>query len=62
MAQTKTAKNPQTGSALQEFFVDEIKDIYWAEKHLVKTIPKMQKAACSEELKNAFGDHLEATK
>jgi ferritin-like metal-binding protein YciE len=49
-------------SLLQEFFVDEIKDIYWAEKHLVKTLPKMQKAATSEELKNAFGEHLEVTK
>src|SRR5579863_6444331 len=47
---------------LKEFFVDELKDIYWAEKHLVKTLPKMQKAATSDELKNAFGDHLEATK
>lgn len=47
---------------LKEFFVDELKDIYWAEKHLVKTLPKMQKAATSEELKTAFGDHLEATK
>ena len=47
---------------LEDFFKDEIKDIYWAEKHLVKTLPKMQKAATSAELKNAFGDHLEATK
>ncbi len=47
---------------LKEFFVDELKDIYWAEKHLVKTLPKMQKAATSDELKNAFGDHLEVTK
>ena len=49
-------------SMLQEFFKDELKDIYWAEKHLVKTLPKMSKAATSEELKNAFNDHLEATK
>lgn len=27
-------------SMLKEFFIDEIKDIYWAEKHLVKTLPK----------------------
>ena len=52
----------ETDSSLKQFFVDEIKDIYWAEKHLVKTLPKMQKAATSEDLKNAFGDHLEATK
>ncbi len=46
----------------KDFFVDELKDIYWAEKHLTKALPKMQKAASSEELANAFGDHLEATK
>jgi ferritin-like metal-binding protein YciE len=47
---------------LLDFFVDEIKDIYWAEKHIVKTLPKMQKAACSETLKQTFGDHLEETR
>jgi len=49
-------------SLLKSFFVDELKDIYWAEKHIVTTLPKMQKAATSEELKNAFGDHLEQSK
>lgn len=47
---------------LQEFFSDEIKDIYWAEKHLLKTLPKMSKAATSEELANAFLDHTEQTR
>ncbi len=47
---------------LTELFLDELKDIYWAEKKLVKALPKMQKAATSEELKQAFADHLEATK
>jgi ferritin-like metal-binding protein YciE len=49
-------------SGLEEFFKDEIKDIYWAEKHLVKTLPKMAKAATSAELKDAFTNHLEETK
>jgi ferritin-like metal-binding protein YciE len=49
-------------SKLHAFFVDEIKDIYWAEKHLVKTLPKMNKAATSPELQQAFADHLEQTK
>lgn len=49
-------------SMLEELFVDELKDIYWAEKHLTKALPKMQKAATSEELQNAFKDHLEVTK
>ena len=41
--------------------MDELKDIYWAEKHLTKALPKMQKAATSEELANAFEQHLAAT-
>jgi ferritin-like metal-binding protein YciE len=48
-------------SALLVFFGDEIKDIYWAEKHLTKALPKMQKAATSEELQDAFATHLEQT-
>lgn len=53
---------PENDSMLEEFFHDEVKDIYWAEKHLVKTLPKMHKAASSSELKNAFAGHLEVTK
>lgn len=49
-------------SRLKEFFHDEVKDIYWAEKHLVKTLPKMHKAASSTELKQAFADHLDVTR
>lgn len=57
-----STKGGAKDSMLEEFFADELKDIYWAEKHLVKTLPKMQKAATSAELKQAFGDHLETTK
>ena len=49
----------EADSMLKEFFTDELKDIYWAEKHIVTTLPKMQKAATSEELKNAFQTHTE---
>ena len=49
-------------SRLREFFIDELKDILWAEKHIVQALPKMRKAANSEELKKAFEDHLEETK
>ncbi|MGX5818029.1 YciE/YciF ferroxidase family protein [Chitinophaga lutea] len=49
-------------SKFHKLFMDELKDIYWAEKHLVKSLPKMQKAASTEELVNAFADHVEATK
>lgn len=63
-AQKKNSSGPSNNHepALREFFVDEIKDIYWAEKKLVTTLPKMQKAATADELKQAIGDHLVATK
>jgi ferritin-like metal-binding protein YciE len=38
-----------------------LEDLLWAEKKLVKTLPKMQDAATSPELKNAFGNHLSQT-
>jgi len=56
------AGNKSGNSRLEEFFHDEIKDIYWAEKKLVQTLPKMAKAATSKELKNAFTEHLGQTK
>ena len=59
---SKSEEMPADNSMLHDFFKDELKDIYWAEKHLVKTLPKMKKAATSEELQNAFTDHLETTK
>jgi ferritin-like metal-binding protein YciE len=46
---------------LKELFIDELKDIYWAEKHLTKALPKMKKAATSQELANAFDQHLMVT-
>ena len=62
-SQTKSKKSSKTDeSMLEEFFIDELKDIYWAEKHLVKTLPKMEKAATTQELKDAFTEHLEVTK
>lgn len=51
----------ENNSMLQELFIDELRDIYWAEKHLVKALPKMEKAASSEELANAFAEHLAVT-
>ncbi|HMH21682.1 MAG TPA: ferritin-like domain-containing protein [Puia sp.] len=46
---------------LEEFFMDMLKDIYWAEKHLTKALPKMKRAATTSELQNAFEDHLAQT-
>ena len=47
---------------LEELFVEELKDLYHAEKQLVKALPKMVRAATSEKLRTAFADHLEQTK
>ena len=49
-------------NSLQELLVDELKDLYDAEKQLVKALPKMAKAASNEELKEGFMAHLEETK
>ena len=46
---------------LEKFFMDALKDIYWAEKHLTKALPKMKKAATTEELQDAIEDHLAQT-
>ena len=51
----------QVDSQLQKLFEDALKDIYWAEKHLTKALPKMQKAATTEELKNAIEEHTTQT-
>ncbi len=48
------AKEPKT---LDELFHDTLKDIYFAEKKIYSTLPKMQKAAQAEELKAAFEKH-----
>ncbi|TDO20990.1 YciE/YciF ferroxidase family protein [Pedobacter duraquae] len=69
---TSTKKTTGTGKAsgmtgkmkdseFHEFFVDELKDIYWAEKHLVKALPKMKKAATSPELAACFDKHTAET-
>ena len=52
--------DPEDG--LLKLFTDSIKDIYWAENHLVKALPKMINAASSKSLKDAITNHLEETK
>jgi len=47
---------------LEDAFIEEIRDLYDAEKQIVKSLPKMAKAADSEELRAAFQEHLEVTK
>src|SRR5437762_6183964 len=46
---------------LNELFLDTLKDIYYAEKHILKALPKMAKAANSAKLKAAFEKHHDET-
>ncbi len=47
---------------LRQLYIDELKDLYSAEKQLIKALPRMAKAASSPELKQAFQTHLEQTR
>jgi ferritin-like metal-binding protein YciE len=48
--------------SLHKLYIEELRDLYNAENQLLKALPKMAKAASSEELKQAFEDHFEETK
>ena len=48
-------------SNLHELYVDQLKDIYSAEKQIIQALPKMAKAAQSSDLRQAFEDHLQVT-
>jgi ferritin-like metal-binding protein YciE len=47
---------------LHDAFIDELRDTFDAEKQLIKALPKMAKAATSQELRSAFETHLEETR
>ena len=47
--------------SLHDLFVDELKDLYNAESQLLKALPKMAKAAASDDLRTAFEEHLKET-
>ena len=47
---------------LKTLYINELKDLYNAEGQLLKALPKMAKAAASDELQEAFEKHLEQTK
>lgn len=58
----KTTLQPKSDTELHELLVDQLRDILWAEKHLVKALPKMSKAANDPKLSEAFTKHLAETK
>lgn len=58
----KTPAKKDAAKDLSDLFEDGLKDIYWAEKALVKALPKMLKNATEPKLKKAIESHLEETK
>jgi ferritin-like metal-binding protein YciE len=44
-----------------DLLIAGLKDIYWAEKHLIKSLPKLAKATTTQELKTSINDHLPET-
>ncbi len=62
---TQTSKKDNkkdVAGTLRDFFIDSLKDIYWAENALVKTLPVMFDHAVDQKLKTAIKDHLSQTK
>jgi ferritin-like metal-binding protein YciE len=55
-------KNSVAVKTIQDLFVDELRDIYSAEKQLTRALPRMAKKAAHPELKQAFELHLEQTR
>ncbi|HUS19755.1 MAG TPA: ferritin-like domain-containing protein [Terriglobales bacterium] len=47
--------------SLQELYIQGLKDLYSAEKQILKALPKMAKAASSDELREGFEEHLRET-
>lgn len=62
MKNSEEKKGSTESSKLMKLFVDELKDIYWAENKLTEAIPKMAKKATDEKLVKALEDHLAETK
>lgn len=62
IAQGKVAPKKDAAEKLKDFMIDGMKDLYWAEKALVKNLPKMSKNATSKKLKEGINKHLDETK
>jgi len=59
--QPESPKAGEQGSLLEKFFMDQLKDIYYAEQQILKALPEMEEACTTEQLKEAFNDHLHQT-
>lgn len=63
-SQTKKKTSDGAGAGnteLEKFFLDSVKDLYWAEKHLTKALPVMRDAATTEQLQTAIEEHIGQT-
>jgi ferritin-like metal-binding protein YciE len=58
----ETGGLPMSQNNLKSLYVDELRDLYSSEQQLIKAIPKMAKAANSDELRRGFQEHLEQTR
>src|ERR1700748_343515 len=58
---TQTRSQIMSEKDLSDLFVDTLKDIYYAEKQIYKSLPKMVKAAASDQLREAFEKHHDET-
>lgn len=56
-----TSRRPRQPKKLSDLFLETLKDIYFAENKIIKTLPKMAKAAQSKQLASAFNKHLRET-
>src|SRR5687768_14800118 len=66
-AETKKKGSSQQGSDehatyLQKFYSDQVKDMYYAEQELIKTLPEIKSAATTEELEDAIEEHIQQTR
>ncbi len=59
MTTTSTTATTKVKSDYSKYFIDQLKDIYWAEKHIVSGLKKMCRATTNKELLAAFTKHLD---
>jgi len=58
VSQVDKIKNHEEGSDIREFFIEELQDIFWAENHLLKSLPELKEATTTWELEEAIADHI----
>jgi len=55
------AARPKTQKTLEDLFYETLKDIHFAEKQILRALPKMAKASSNSQLRQAFENHLRET-